>query len=204
MGMNTAGLIVAAGLSSRMGAFKPCLPLGGKSIIEASVASMVNAGIKDIVLVLGHFGQRIEKLFEGNESCCISFVYNENYRFSDMMESIQIGLKQIDLTKYDGVFILPGDIPKIDVSTYRSLNKKMEETGCLVALPLIEGKPKHPPLIHVSCIPRLLSFNRAGGLRVALKDFEANTTYCSVDDFGCTMDVDTPEQYEALINFHYK
>lgn len=43
------GLIVAAGLSSRMGCFKPLLPLRGKTVIENTIDSMLLCGISPVV-----------------------------------------------------------------------------------------------------------------------------------------------------------
>ena len=50
------GLIVAAGLSSRMGCFKPLLPLRGKTVIENTIDSMLLCGISPVVIVLGYRG----------------------------------------------------------------------------------------------------------------------------------------------------
>ena len=49
--MKIQGLIVAAGQSSRMGAFKPLLELEGYALIERSIFSLKNAGVEEIVVV---------------------------------------------------------------------------------------------------------------------------------------------------------
>ena len=54
------GLIVAAGLSSRMGCFKPLLPLRGKTVIENTIDSMLLCGISPVVVVLGYRGREVE------------------------------------------------------------------------------------------------------------------------------------------------
>ena len=47
-------VVLSAGLSSRMGDFKPLLPLGGKRVIEQLLSSIKGAGMGDILVVLGH------------------------------------------------------------------------------------------------------------------------------------------------------
>ncbi|MFT4005758.1 MAG: NTP transferase domain-containing protein [Lacrimispora sp.] len=51
---SVCGLILAAGLSSRMGDFKPLMPFKGKALIESTIDSMLAAGVKQIVIVLGY------------------------------------------------------------------------------------------------------------------------------------------------------
>ena len=55
MSRRIGGLILAAGLSSRMGDFKPLMPLRGKTLIENSIDSLLLCGVDPIVVVLGAF-----------------------------------------------------------------------------------------------------------------------------------------------------
>src|SRR5215210_83675 len=56
---NIAAVLLAAGRSRRMGAFKPLLPFGGVSVAEACVRSLRAAGAGEIVVVVGHRGAEV-------------------------------------------------------------------------------------------------------------------------------------------------
>ena len=56
------GLILAAGMSSRMGSFKPLMPLRGKTLIENSIDSMLLSGVSRVVVVLGYRGEEVERI----------------------------------------------------------------------------------------------------------------------------------------------
>lgn len=59
--MQTAALIVAAGMSSRMGDFKPMLNIGSISIAQRVVATFQQAGIRKIVMVTGYNAVALER-----------------------------------------------------------------------------------------------------------------------------------------------
>jgi CTP:molybdopterin cytidylyltransferase MocA len=54
MSLPISAIILAAGYSSRMGAFKPLLPFGDTTVMERSIALFRRAGIRDIRVVVGH------------------------------------------------------------------------------------------------------------------------------------------------------
>lgn len=59
--MQTAALIVAAGMSSRMGNFKPMLSIGSITIAQRVVATFHQAGIQKIVMVTGFNAVTLER-----------------------------------------------------------------------------------------------------------------------------------------------
>ena len=87
--MQTAALIVAAGMSSRMGDFKPMLNIGSISIAQRVVASLQQAGVEKIVMVTGYNAVQLERHLSG---LGIVFLRNENYEHTQMFESACIGL----------------------------------------------------------------------------------------------------------------
>ena len=73
--MTTAALIVAAGMSSRMGDFKPLLNIGSISIAQRVVATFQQAGVEKIVMVTGYNAVMLERHLAGNG---VVFLRNEN------------------------------------------------------------------------------------------------------------------------------
>ena len=66
--MQTAALIVAAGMTSRMGDFKPMQSIGSISIAQRVVATFQQAGIRKIVMVTGFNAVTLERHLAGSGS----------------------------------------------------------------------------------------------------------------------------------------
>ena len=62
--MRIQGLIAAAGLSSRMGGFKPFMKLNGFPMIQMTVQSLKNAGIREITVVTGYRAEEMARILE--------------------------------------------------------------------------------------------------------------------------------------------
>ena len=145
------------------------------------------------MVVVGYRGDEVESLVRGK---CSKVVWNYDYEKSDMFKSIKIGLES--LRGVQGVFIVPGDMPLISKETFENLIKAMEVTNGKVIIPIIDNRPKHPPLIHINCIKEILEYKGNNGLRGALSELNDYTHYVQVNDVGCTMDADTSEEYERI------
>lgn len=75
--MRIQGLIAAAGLSSRMGEFKPFMKLNGFPMIRMTVQSLKNAGIRDITVVTGYRADEMARILMPLE---VRLVENRAYR----------------------------------------------------------------------------------------------------------------------------
>lgn len=192
------GLILAAGLSSRMGELKMLMPLRGKTVLENTIDSMLLAGVEKIVVVLGYRGRELEVLLQkryvGNR---FVIVYNEHYAETDMLTSLKIGLAS--MPECHAFFLLPGDIPMIDKETYLKIFKAMPHKGDFIVFPLLQGYRKHPPLVAASFIKEILNFNGEDGLRGFWRLHEESIHTVNVDDLGCWTDLDTRDQYQKCL-----
>jgi molybdenum cofactor cytidylyltransferase len=198
--MEFHGMVLAAGLSSRMGAFKPLLKLKEKTMLEYSVDSMLQAGVSQVIVVLGHRADELEGLLRAHyDPALLTFIRNQHYAESDMLTSVKIGISALPIC--EAFYLLPGDMPAIHKSTFLDLKKGMEKTKAMVAFPTIGGQRKHPPLISWKFIKNILDFKCEGGLREVWKQFENDVITVPVEDRGCMLDVDTQADYNRLIDY---
>lgn len=195
--LRIAGIVAAAGLSTRMGDFKPLLPYAASTIIQTSVTLLQNAGVQQIIVIVGYRGDEIEAQVSGMKDTEV--IYNPNYLNGDMLESIQLGLGQV--RGCDAAYVLPGDMPAIATETLQSIQQCMEKTGSSVVFPTFKGRKKHPPLIACHCFDNIRHFSNDGGLKIALQQFHKETAYVAVNDFGCSIDADTPTDYCQLLHY---
>ncbi len=201
--MNINGLILVAGLSSRMKDFKPLMDLDGKPVIFHTIDSMLNANVNKIVLVLGYRGSDIEKIVSSfYDTNKIIFIYNSNFRTSDMLASIKIGLKV--MPQCDAFYLLPGDMPVVSNEVFLSLAKCIQGRKRLIAFPSLNGYRKHPPLITGDLIEDILSFDKDGGLRKFFETITSNILTVKTNDIGCSLDLDTQDDFKNMKKYLHK
>ncbi|GHV55358.1 hypothetical protein FACS1894216_17470 [Synergistales bacterium] len=193
-------IILAAGLSSRMGACKALLPLGGVSALEFITTRMRDAGVSGITVVTGRYADavRAEALRLGCNPA-----HNPLYE-TGMYSSVLAGVRALP-EDADAFFILPCDIPLVTASTYVSLTDAFRERrGASAVYPVYEGERGHPPLLSVRLRESVLSWGGEGGLRGLLESAErdgedgAMFAEVPVDDMGTALDMDTMEDYKKI------
>lgn len=192
--MQTAALIVAAGMSSRMGDFKPMLSIGSISIAQRVVATFQQAGIRKIVMVTGFNAVTLERHLAGSG---VIFLRNDAYETTQMFDSVKIGLTYLR-GKCDGVLFTPVDIPLFTASTLRSLL----DSGAELACPVCNGQTGHPILIKETLFDPILSDSGEEGLKGAVARCGTQMRQIPVDDPGILHDADTPADFSALVDYH--
>lgn len=192
--MEAGAVIVAAGMSSRMGDFKPMLNVGSISIAQRIIATMQQAGVRNIVVITGYNADALERHLS---RCGVIFLRNENYRTTEMFDSACIGLRYLK-SKCERVLFTPVDIPLFTAGTVSALLASGAELAC----PVCEGKEGHPIMLSPAVIESVLADNGAGGLQGALKRSGFEKTLIEVPDAGILHDADTPEDYNALLEYH--
>lgn len=194
--MKTGAVIVAAGLSSRMGEFKAMLPFENTTIARHIVKSVQNAGADPVVMVTGY---RADELEAHLSDMGIRFVRNEAYRETQMFDSIKLGIQAI-ADQCDKLMLLPIDTPAISQRTFRQvlrIDADMVRT-------MYGGRPGHPILLRSYVAKELCSYTGDRGLRGAMEDSRFSITELTVDDKGVNWDVDTQTEYQELIGWNKK
>lgn len=188
-----AAVIPAAGMSSRMGAFKPLLPFGGETVIEASVGNALSAADKAAV-VLGKRGGEIKELLLTRFRERLIFTENPDYASTDMLCSVRIALRA--LGDCGGFFIAPADMPLLSPAVYRLLADSFTDDDEIL-IPAVGGKRGHPPLIAARLIPAVLAYDGTDGLRGFYRTHRVREI--PVADKGALTDIDTPVDYRTLL-----
>ena len=192
--MQFGAVIVAAGMSSRMGDFKPMLSIGSISVAQRVVATLKQAGAARVVVVTGYNAEELERHLA---SSGVVFLRNENYRTTHMFDSALIGLRYLR-DKCRQVLFTPVDIPLFTAATVDALLTSGAELAC----PVCGGTRGHPILMSANVIDRVLEDSGESGLDGALSRCGVPMTLVEVDDPGILHDADTPEDYRELLRMH--
>lgn len=191
--MRVGAVVVAAGLSTRMNGFKPMLKLSGTTIIKKTIDTLKQAGASPIIVVTGYRGELLERHISRMDVICLK---NELFRETQMLDSVKIGLARIQ-GACDRVLFTPGDVPLFSLETVQAV---LEGDGPIV-VPTFQGQWGHPILFESAIISQILDYTGAKGLRGALESCGQPVTHIPVDDRGITMDADTREEYESLLQY---
>ena len=161
---STGAVITAAGMSSRMGEFKPLLPYKGTTMIRYLAELFLKAGADPVVVVTGFRGTELqEHLGDLN----VMFVENSEYAATEMFDSIKMGLKAL-LGKCEQAVFAPVDVPDLSLEL---IKRVMSAEGQIVR-PVHHGRPGHPVAVDAALIPLLCEYNGDRGFRVALEAVE--------------------------------
>lgn len=188
---DVAGLILAAGFSSRMGEFKPTALVPGGPMVLVQIRLLLEAGLGRIEVVTGHRHQEIEELLQGHPECGgrVRTVFNPRYP-EGMFSSIQAGV-QVLSPDTRAFFVLPSDCPGVRAETLLRLMADFKASPCDAVFPRCNGHRGHPPLLAAHLLPELTAWQGEGGLRAFL--CARNTRELAFADPSILNDLDTPE-----------
>ena len=182
-------VVAAAGLSSRMGDFKPLLPFDGVTVIERCVANLRAAGASALVVVTGHRAQELAARLRD-----VTLVHNPLYAETQMFDSLRLGLRALP-ADCDTILLTPGDVPLVEPETVRALLKTKAGFAC----PVCAGRKGHPVALDGKYRDVLLRYSGDGGLRGAVAALGIPVTEVEVADAGMPLDLDTPADYQAAL-----
>lgn len=193
-----AAVIPAAGLSTRMGDFKPLLEFNGSTVIESAVSAALSC-CGTAVIVLGKRSAELRELLQSRLKGRLIFAENPDYASTDMLTSVKIGIGELDRLSPNiaGFFISPADMPRIAPKVYRTLIAGFDPAKDEALIPVTGGRRGHPPLIASRLIPDILAYSGTDGLRGFYRGI--NIREIPIADTGILTDLDTPEDYRAAV-----
>ncbi|MFC1869339.1 molybdenum cofactor cytidylyltransferase [Thermodesulfobacteriota bacterium] len=191
--VNVAGIILAAGMSSRLGRTKQLLPYKGKTILAWVIEAAIKSRLKKAYLVLGHEADEIRRTLNYPD---LTFVYNPLYE-KGQGYSIKYGIREVD-ESMDAVMFIMGDQPLLKPQTINKLIEVYAEKGGLIVLPAFQGRQGSPVLFSRPLFLQLEKLSGESGGRVLFEEYADQITRVKLQDPGIYFDVDSEEDYLKL------
>lgn len=173
-----------------MGAFKPLLPFGNKTVIECCIDSLRNGGVETIVVVLGHRADDVRTKLSG-----VRFAVNPDPD-SEMGASIAAGIRELP-DDAEATLIALADHPAVPPSVVTTVIKEWNE-GARIVIPTWQGRGGHPVLVDLTFRPELLGLTESGGLRAFFESNREAVRRVAVESPFIARDMDTWDDYTAL------
>ena len=188
-----AAILLAAGRSRRMGAFKPLLPFGDRTVIESCITNLRDADLEDIVVVLGHRAEDVRRHLGDHR---LRFAFNNDSE-SEMGVSIMRGVEQVG-SSAGAVIIALVDQPAAPPGTIKNLVREWRETGAKLVQPVYRDRGGHPVLIDLEYREELLNLDPKKGLRALFERHRDEARRVPVESPYVARDIDTWEDYRQL------
>lgn len=175
-----------------MGAFKPLLPFGNKTIIEQSLAPYLELDLAQTVVVLGH---RADDVRAQLADLKLTFVENPDPD-SAMSDSIAYGVGALS-NERAAILITPADLPGVSSEV---IGKILEEyaNGAELVVPTWKERGGHPVLVGASLREELLALDQEAGLRGLFARHQTLVRRLPVDSPFIARDLDKWDDYRAL------
>ena len=191
-----AGLVLAAGESSRMGRDKALLTYRGHTFLETIVSKLREASLDRIAVVLGHNAEAIQRAVDLQE---VEVAINHHYRRGQTL-SLQVGLNALQdaAQVLDAIILCLVDHPAFEPTTVATLIAEFGLSPAPVVIPSYRGRRGHPVLVANSVFKPLLALEADQGANSVIRAFADEIRTIDVEDPGILVDVDDPESYHAL------
>ncbi|HWF02738.1 MAG TPA: NTP transferase domain-containing protein, partial [Candidatus Angelobacter sp.] len=196
-----SAIVLAAGMSRRMGTPKQLLRLAGETILEHTLKNVRASNVSEIVLVLGHAAESVEKEISTER---VKIVRNQDYQ-QGMGTSLRTGLAAVDasasaalIVLADQPFVRPETINQL-IACHQNVNQDVnEEEKPQIVIPVFNGFRGNPVLLDRSVFAELQSLTGDVGCRAIFGNHTENIRKLAVEDIGVLLDIDSQEEYKKF------
>ncbi|CAA9555633.1 MAG: Molybdenum cofactor cytidylyltransferase [uncultured Thermomicrobiales bacterium] len=188
------GVILAAGMSTRLGRPKQLLEIGGKPLVAHVVDAALASALDDLIVVTGYQSAAIEAALGTRE---VRFCHNE--RFADGQSTSLVAALDIVPPDTDAIVVLLSDQPTVRTAVIDRLQAKRRDTASSIVMASYGGTSAHPVLFGSELFSELRQIQGDQGARDVIRRHRLEVV--TVDGGADTPppDVDTEEAYAALL-----
>lgn len=175
-----------------MGAFKPLLPFGKQTVIEACIDYLRKGGVETIVVVLGHRAEEVLARINHPGVTCVLNPAPE----SEMNASIAVGVRDLPADA-KATLIALADHPAVPPSVVATLISAWQNGASLV-IPTWQNRGGHPVLVDLRYRTELQNLDPTRGLRALFEAHPNEVKRVPVESPFVARDMDTWDDYRAL------
>jgi molybdenum cofactor cytidylyltransferase len=188
-----AGIVLAAGMSTRMGQNKLFMELEGETLVRRVVGRVRNAGVDPLVVVLGYEAERVQGALEG-----IPYlpVLNQEYE-RGVNSSLRAGIHAVSDTPAHAAVVVLADMPFVTTAMIVTLVEKYRRSAAPLVISDYDGVNAPPMLYDRSLFPELAASEGQGCGKQVVKRHRHEAESASWSPEMLT-DLDAPEDYERV------
>jgi molybdenum cofactor cytidylyltransferase len=189
---SVGAVVLAAGMSRRMGEPKVLLPWGeGQTIIEHILEQLLLARVDHVTVVTGNQQARVSALAEALGA---TTVFNAAYETGEMLSSLKAGLRAMP-DHIGAALVVLGDQPSIQPRIIQQVMQRYAEGAGDIVAPSYNMRRGHPILIDRRYWREILALPDDGAPRDVINAHADRIAYVEVKTDSVLRDVDTPQDY---------
>ncbi|HWC63762.1 MAG TPA: nucleotidyltransferase family protein, partial [Rhizomicrobium sp.] len=189
-----AGVVLAAGLSSRMGKNKLVMEVTGKPLVRHAAEAALQGGLDPVTVVTGHDAQLVETALSG---LSVSFVRNPDFA-QGLSSSLKRGILSLP-ADCDGAMVLLGDMPEVTAELVTSVMAEFDPAkGRGICIATAKGARGHPVLWARKFFPEIAALNGDTGAKALLAAHPGEVCEIPAPGMAPLTDIDTPADLAAL------
>jgi molybdenum cofactor cytidylyltransferase len=192
---NVEALVMAAGLSSRMGTNKLLVKINGKTVIEQTAAVAMASSVSGVTMVVG---KAVDDIKTALSAYPVNFIDNPDYA-SGMSSSVKAGIRSVlNRKNVEAVLMMLGDMPLVSTATLNQLITEFENSRNPIIAPRYQGRRGNPVLFSREVFSYMLTIEGDKGAREVLDSLKHQVKFLDVDDPGIVIDLDTKEDLRSI------
>ena len=194
--MSVAGIVLAAGRSSRMGEPKALLRVDGETFLERAIDILVEGGCNHVSAVLGP-GEGAREAGEIARRKGAAPVENPRPD-AEQIDSLRVGLASLPESA-EAAIVLPVDHPLAEARTVREIIRGFRASGQPIVRPVYNDRLGHPVLFGRGLWAELSAPDLDEGARDVIHAHAEEILDVAIGDRGVSVDIDTPEDYRREV-----
>lgn len=191
-----AGIILAAGASSRMGRPKALLPIGHDTFVTRLARTLARAGAHPVIVVAGATADAVRAALAAADVAVMLVVNPAPER--GQLSSLHTALAALDDT-VEAALVCLVDAPLVTADTVGRVMAAFRQTRAPVVRPASGQQRGHPVLFARALFGELRDADPAIGAKAVVRAHAAESVDVEVDDPGAFVDIDTPADYERWV-----
>jgi molybdenum cofactor cytidylyltransferase len=189
-----AGVVLAAGMSRRLGRPKQLLRLGDRTVIEHVVATALASTLDQVLVVVGAGADDVQRILADQSVRIIM-----NGRFAEGQgTSLAAGIHALG-EDVDAAVILLGDQPGISPHVIDGVVAARRSSGASIVMAEYGDEPGHPVLLGREHFPALMALEGDYGGRDIIRKHTADVLTVPADNDTVPADIDTEDDWRAIL-----
>ncbi|MFQ5860192.1 MAG: NTP transferase domain-containing protein [Dehalococcoidia bacterium] len=190
-----SAVLLAAGESTRMQEPKALLAWSGRTLVEHQVDALNQAGVEEVLMVVGHRAQEVEALVAHQPK--VQVVHNPNYALGKTT-SIKVGLARVSPSA-QAILLLGVDQPR-PVSLLERLIQEHQRRQPLITAPTYQGQSGHPLIFSPELLPELEAITEERqGVREVYQRHRSRVHRVATETPLVLVDINTPQDYQRAL-----
>ena len=168
----------------------------GRPFVTRIVETLHEAGIVELVVVTGRDHDALVNVL--SRARVKASIVRNNDPSRGQLSSLWVGMDAVVTPDTEGILVTLVDVPMVAVSTVTRVVTAWQRTHAPIVRPAIGDRHGHPVIFDRSVLDSLRGAPIDAGAKTVVRAHERDLLNVPVDDEGCLVDVDTPDEYRRL------